>query len=184
MEPVLPDVARLRIEVFRSWPYLYQGSLDYEADYLQVYLDSPDSLAVLVYDGDRVVGASTALPLDHESEEFTAPFRRAGRDPSESFYCGESVLLPEYRGQGWGVRFFEEREAHARALGRFQQSCFAAVERPDSHPLRPADYVPLHAFWRRRGYQRHPELATTYSWQDVDQGEETEKPMVFWLKSL
>ena len=31
---VLDDVARLRISVFRDFPYLYDGSLDYERDYL------------------------------------------------------------------------------------------------------------------------------------------------------
>ena len=27
---VLPDLARLRITVFRDWPYLYEGTLAYE----------------------------------------------------------------------------------------------------------------------------------------------------------
>ena len=31
----LADVARLRIEVFRTWPYLYDGDMAYEEDYLQ-----------------------------------------------------------------------------------------------------------------------------------------------------
>ena len=31
LEAALEDVARLRIAVFRDWPYLYDGSLDYEA---------------------------------------------------------------------------------------------------------------------------------------------------------
>ncbi len=37
----LPDVARLRIEVFRAWPYLYDGDLAYEEAYLRPYRDSP-----------------------------------------------------------------------------------------------------------------------------------------------
>ncbi len=176
-------MARLRIAVFRAWPYLYQGTPEYEAEYLQTYLRSPESLSVLVYDGEQVVGASTALPLSHETEAFTAPFLRTGRAVEEFCYFGESVLLPEYRGQGWGVRFFEEREAHARRLG-YARSCFAAVERPPDHPLRPADYVPLNEFWIRRGYRQELSLATTFAWQDVDQQHETDKPMIFWLKTL
>ena len=31
-QPYLPDLARLRIEVFREFPYLYDGNLDYEPD--------------------------------------------------------------------------------------------------------------------------------------------------------
>ncbi|GMU52987.1 MAG: hypothetical protein AMXMBFR33_21330 [Candidatus Xenobia bacterium] len=184
LAPYLPEVARLRIEVFRAWPYLYAGTLEYEADYLKTYLNSPESLTVLVRDGEQVVGASTALPLDHETEPFTRPFRQAGYRPEEFLYFGESVLLPAYRGRGLGGRFFQEREDHARRLGRFQQTCFAAVERPPTHPLRPADYLPLNSFWERRGYKRQPELAMELAWQDVDQPQETEKRLVFWLKPL
>ena len=31
----LEDVARLRIEVFRDFPYLYDGTVEYEEKYLQ-----------------------------------------------------------------------------------------------------------------------------------------------------
>jgi GNAT superfamily N-acetyltransferase len=94
------------------------------------------------------------------------------------------VLLPEYRGRGLGVRFFEEREAHARRLGRFEKICFCAVERPADHPRRPAGYVPLDAFWQRRGYRQQPDLRTSFVWQDLDEAHESPKPMVFWMKSL
>ena len=30
LQRALPDLARLRIEVFREWPYLYDGSMEYE----------------------------------------------------------------------------------------------------------------------------------------------------------
>ena len=30
LKRTLDDLARLRIEVFRDWPYLYDGDLDYE----------------------------------------------------------------------------------------------------------------------------------------------------------
>ncbi len=180
----LPALAQLRIRVFREFPYLYEGDEAYEARYLQVYADSPDSVMVLVFDGDAVVGASSGLPMVDESEEFRRPFESRGYQVERIFYCGESVLLPEYRGRGLGVRFFEEREAHARSLGRFDLITFCAVERPADHPRRPADYVPLDAFWQRRGYVRHPELKAHYSWQDLDETSESPKPMVFWCKTL
>lgn len=180
----LRDVARLRIEVFRNFPYLYDGDVGYEESYLQTYLQSPRAVVVLARDGAAVVGASTAIPLRDESEEFQRPFREHGYDVGEVFYCGESVLQKAYRGLGIGVRFFEEREAHARALGGFAYSSFCAVQRPENHPLRPADYVPLDRFWLKRGYTRHPELTTTFRWKDIDQPGQTDKKMVFWLKRL
>lgn len=181
---VLEQLAQLRVAVFREFPYLYDGSPEYEARYLQTYLDSPLSLAVVVRHGAKVVGAATALPLPHETEEVRRPFRAHGYDLDTVFYLGESVLLPPYRGRGLGVRFFLEREAHARALGAFRWATFCAVERPADHPRRPKSYAPLHDFWRKRGYERRPELATTFSWRDVGEEEETPKPMTFWLKEL
>ena len=34
IKSVLPDLARLRMIVFRDWPYLYDGTLEYEEEYL------------------------------------------------------------------------------------------------------------------------------------------------------
>lgn len=190
LDAAIPDLAALRIRVFRDYPYLYDGDADYEAKYLATYSQARGSVVVLARDGGRIVGASTALPLGEETEEVQAPFTAAGYDPARVFYLGESVLLPEYRGRGIGVRFFEEREAHARALakdpasgfGPFDWLTFCAVERATDDPRRPPGYVPLHRFWQHRGYKRHPELRTTFSWQEIGERAESPKPMVFWLK--
>lgn len=184
LERYVPDLAHLRIEVFRDFPYLYDGSLDYEAKYLQTYIQAPDSVIVIVRDGARVVGASTAVPLVHETANIQKPFIAHGYDPRTVFYLGESVLLKHYRGRGIGVRFFTEREAHAQRVGDFAWSAFCAVDRPPDHPRRPMDYVPLDAFWQKRGYVQHPEITTTFFWRDLDETAESEKPMTYWLKAL
>lgn len=180
----LAELAQLRIRVFRDWPYLYDGDLAYEERYLQTYIQAPDSVIVLAFDGDRVVGAATGIPLKHETADVKQPFINAGFDLDSVFYCGESVLLSAYRGQGAGVEFFDQREAHAREIGGFVDSCFCGVQRPDNHPSRPADYVPLDRFWRNRGYRKHPELNTTFSWKELGETHESPKPMTFWIKPL
>ncbi|MDD3518770.1 MAG: GNAT family N-acetyltransferase [Chromatiales bacterium] len=180
----LEDLARLRIEVFRDFPYLYDGDPGYEARYLRTYVEAPGSMMVLVFDGETVVGASTCIPLQHETAEIRRPFERQGWDVARVFYLGESVLQRAYRGRGLGVRFFEAREAHARRLGGFEHAAFCGVQRPADHPRRPGDYVPLDTFWSKRGYERRPELTTTLSWKDLDEPGETPKPMQFWTKPL
>ena len=184
VEQHVPGLASLRIRVFRDFPYLYDGSEEYEKKYLQTYTDSPESVIVIVLDGDRIVGASTGIPLAHETPEVQRPFVENGYVIDEVFYCGESVLLDEYRGRGLGVRFFEEREAHARALGRFRHIGFCAVQRPVDHPRRPAGYVPLDSFWEKRGYHKQPQLQTTFTWRDLDETEPSAKKMMFWMKKL
>jgi GNAT superfamily N-acetyltransferase len=112
------------------------------------------------------------------------PFIDNGYNIDTIFYCGESVLLSLYRGQGAGVAFFEHREAHAREIGGMEISCFCGVQRPDEHPRRPADYVPLDNFWRKRGYEKNEALNTTFDWKEIDEDTESAKPMTFWLKDL
>lgn len=178
------DLACLRITVFRAFPYLYEGSLDYERKYLSTYAKAEGAVFVLAMDGEKVVGMSTGMPMVAETDEVKRPFAKAGYDPARIFYFGESVLLPEYRGHGIGVRFFEARESHAKHLGGFEWCTFCAVERPADHPRRPADYVPLNGFWSKRGYRHHPELHTTFSWQDLDEDAESAKPLSFWMKRI
>lgn len=180
--PYIDALAELRITVFREFPYLYDGSFAYEQKYLKRYTSSDKTVVVLALDGNHVVGASTGMPMSDEDPMVWRPFESAGLDRNAYFYFGESVLLKEYRGQGIGVRFFEEREAHALGLG-YTLTTFCAVDRPADHPRKPAGYTPLHAFWRKRGYVEHPELKATFSWQDLDEESESDKHLTFWIKS-
>lgn len=180
----IPAVAQLRIEIFRDFPYLYDGDMVYETKYLHTYIQSPGSIIVLVFDGETVVGAATAVPLAHETSEVQRPFLANDMDPAQVFYIGELVLRKPYRGRGLGVQFFAEIERHARNVGPFKYAALCAVDRPSDYARRPADYISLDEFWRKRGYQRQPQLHTTFRWREIDEVEPSEKPMTFWLKKL
>ena len=201
LEPHLDALARLRTEVFREFPYLYDGSAEYERGYLRSYATSARSTLVIAVDETddesntkplglsahqrSVIGVATALPLlEHDDAESLAPaLRHAGYDAGRTYYFGESVLQRAYRGRGIGHSFFDAREQAARELG-FALAAFCAVERPADHPARPHDYVPHDAFWTRRGYVRRADLVARFAWRDLGESHDTEKPMVFWLKEL
>ncbi|HEX2115034.1 MAG TPA: GNAT family N-acetyltransferase [Alphaproteobacteria bacterium] len=183
VERAIADLARLRITVFRDFPYLYDGDLEYERKYLRKFVDLPESTLVIARDGDAIVGASTALPMLNAGDDVIKPFREAGLNAAQYYYFGESVLLPAYRGQGIGVAFFARREERARALG-FRHATFCAVDRPADHPRRPKDYVPLDAFWTHRGYVKRPDLIATFEWKEIDEPEESPKTLTFWVKTL
>jgi GNAT superfamily N-acetyltransferase len=176
------DLALLRIAVFREYPYLYEGSLDYERSYLSTYSQAQSSFLFAVYDEGQLIGATTAIALLDETPEVIAPFQNSPYPAEQVFYFGESLLLPAYRGQGLGHRFFDEREAEAKRQG-FTWACFCAVVRPDDHPLKPNDYRPLQPFWASRGYLPLG-IQTEFSWQDLDKPQADAKPMQFYGKAL
>ncbi len=180
----IPELARLRVAVFRDWPYLYDGTINYETAYLRRFAASKDAVVIAAYDGDAIVGVATGAPLSDHAEVFAKAFTERGYDIANFFYCGESVLLANYRGHGLGHAFFDGRETHARALGRFQKITFCGVVRPDDHPLKPASYRALDAFWTKRGYAKTHGLTAKFAWKDIDQSDETEKLMQFWMKAL
>lgn len=184
MAGLLPALSRLRMAVFRAWPYLYDGDLAAEQAYLADFVAAPSAGLVVAFDGDTPVGCATCVKLAEEDGGLRGPFAAAGIDPGRVFYFGESVLLPAYRGRGVGVGFFAAREAHARRVSDCDFAAFCAVVRPADHPLRPADYVPLDDFWRRRGFTPYPELVCTMTWKQVDTGGEVENRLAFWMKSL
>lgn len=181
--PFLGEIARLRIAVFREFPYLYEGSLEYEMDYLEEYISSERSLIVLAEFGDQTVGASTGIPLAEADGDFRQPVETAGIDIREIFYFGESVLLPEFRGRGIGHRFFDEREKHASNLG-FRSTGFFSVIRADTHPLKPVGYRPHDNFWQKRGYARQDTMIARFPWNQVGETQEVLHELVFWLREL
>ena len=183
IHPLIPRLAELRIKVFYDFPYLYEGSLDYEKDYLKVYTESDRSVLVAAFDGDRLIGAATALPLSDEADYVKAPFIKAGMNLEDIYYFGESILLKEYRGLGLGHQFFDGREKAALKFN-FKKSAFCGVQRPENHPMRPKDYRPLDEFWSKRGYVRQDDLRSEFSWQDIGEGHETKKTMIYWMRSL
>lgn len=181
IEPYLRELVRLRIAVFREFPYLYDGDAEYEAGYMRKYAASKNSVFVLALSGGDVVGVSTGVPLLDADADFRKPFEQSKYDLADVFYFGESVLEKAYRGMGAGHRFFDEREAFAERLG-YGVTTFCAVVRPDDHPHRPIGYRPLDDFWRKRGYVRQPQMVARYGWKEIGQEEETDQEMVFWVR--
>lgn len=177
------NLAKLRIEVFKEYPYLYEGNLSYETDYIHTYVQCSEATFVLVFDGQNVVGVSTALPLEFETEQTKKPFIDNQMDVSNIFYFGESVLLPQYRKQGIYRQYFQERENAAKQYGA-QYATFCAVVRQDDDKRRPASYEPLDNVWQHFGYVRQNQLIAHFTWKEIGDDDKTTKEMVFWMKKL
>jgi GNAT superfamily N-acetyltransferase len=185
LRPLLPELGALIFAVFRDWPYLYASDPAAAQSYLACYGDGscPGAAIVVAFDDDRPIGAATCQPMAHTSPSVPQAFAAHGLDPTRFCYLGEAVLLPAYRGRGAGVRFFADREAHARRLG-LEFAAFCAVSRDPADPRKPAGYAPLNAFWRRRGYTPYPDLVCHLEWREIGTTQATPHNLSFWLKAL
>ncbi|MCR9064116.1 MAG: GNAT family N-acetyltransferase [Cytophagales bacterium] len=183
IKEVLNELGNLRIHVFLDFPYLYEGSLEYEKEYLQTYIDSQESMLFSVWDGNKMVGATTCIPLKDETIEIKEPFEKAGISIEEIFYFGESILLKPFRGKGLGHRFFQERENHVATFDHYKSMYFCGVERAKNHPLKPEDYQPLDKFWNTRGFAPTA-LVSYFEWKDIDEETPSKKKMNYWKKDL
>lgn len=177
-------LAQLRMEVFREYPYLYEGDLEYEMAYLDRYFSSEKSFLLMVFDEDKLVGATSALPLIEEESKFQAQYQVLGFKPEEIYYLGESILKKEYRGQGLGREFMKQREQEAWRHKTFRYCSFCSVDRDSDDPRKPEGYKSLDHFWKTEGYERIPEGLTYIAWKEIGEEKESPKAMQIWIKEL
>ncbi len=188
IRPYVRDVAALRLEGFRAFPYLYEGTMAYEESYLAAYADAPRSMLIRVLAEGQLAAVATATPLCSSSEivaEGPERFRRAGLDPTTFYYYAEILVKPAYRRRGIAEAIYRERERLAVEWG-YENLCLAIVVRPDDHPLRPATYKSPEHIWRRDGFVKTA-IEFAYHWPTIfpdGSVRDVANPMVFWTKRL
>lgn len=179
----LEPIAKMRMRFFREFPYLYEGSLDYEKNYLETYFGSPNSAVLLVFKENTIVGFSNIIPLNEELEEIQAAFKENDLPVEDYLYIGEVILDPICRNQGLSRRFFDFHESYAQERG-YSKLVFMTVKRPTNHPQRPKNYRPLEPIWRHFGYELLPGVAVKIPWKQVDTQEEEPNTLDVWFKEL
>lgn len=179
----LDEVATLRLEIFQEYPYLYQGRREDELTYLVTYAEAPDASIILAYHGQAVIGAVAGMPLIHEDALMLGAFAGTTFPLNEIYYVGELLFRPDYRNGGLGRKLLAQLESHIRSLGCYRKLTCATVDRPDDHPLRPRDYIPITKFLARTDFARLPGVTTSFIWRETD-GVKRDHTMQFWVKNL
>lgn len=180
----IEPLGRYRIEIFREFPYLYAGDMDYERNYLSRYVRSNESFLLLGQDAAGIACACTGIPLEHEMDEFKAPFIRHGSPVANKFYLGEIMIRNDLRGQGLGTRVMNLALNTIARAGKYQDVVLCTVMRPRNHPLKSAGYRKNDKLWLNLGFCKLVDHEVFFSWKDLGEVRETMKPMNYWLKSL
>ncbi len=181
IQDYIDDIARLRIQVFREFPYLYDGNEVYEKEYLKKFAEINESIVVLALDNDKVIGAFTSLPMRFEQEGVK---REIPSDWIENaFYLSEIVLEKTYRKQGIGRTMFQMMLDKINTLQNYNRILFAAIERDENHPNKPLDYITNDKIWNKQGFQKthfHSEI----SWKEINEETESSKKLSIWEKEI
>ena len=122
----IPALARLRMTVFRDYPYLYDGSEAYEAGYLRTYAASGAAMAVLAREGDTIVGASTGVPMAHRPRPSASPSRVSAWIPRASSTAASRCCCRPGAAAAC--------TAHSSGGARTGHGCWAASRRSASAP--------------------------------------------------
>ena len=179
----LEALASLRLDIFQEYPYLYRGRREDELAYLAGYAEKPGACVILAEAGGAVIGAATGMPLRHEDAALRTPFAKTPYPLDDLYYIGELLFRRGYRNRGLGQRLLARMENHVRSLGGFSKITCATVKRPDDHPLRPDDDIPISRFLARTGFVRLAGITTHFTWPETD-GVKRDHSMQFWLKDL
>jgi GNAT superfamily N-acetyltransferase len=187
--PFLNEIAELEIEIFRDFPYLYEGVLEQDLPYLEMYADSPEGEVVVLLDTtlktNQVIGFSTSLPLAQSLEEIKKLFPDSALNLQDFLYIGELMIHPSYRGKGLLRRFHQTQyaESNAKEPG-FRHLVFATVRRDATHPCAPENYSSLDPLWRNYGYEKMDKLQIEIYWKRVDTGKNELNILDVWKKTL
>jgi GNAT superfamily N-acetyltransferase len=180
IENHIDDLGRFRIEIFREYPYLYDGSIEYERVYLRRYSRNPESLLLILQDACGILGACTGIPLTGEDIEFQNAF--VGENKDEVYYIGEIMLRAGSRGQGLGSSLLSTALSLID-LNRFKKVSLCTVDRGLNHPRQPGNYCPPDYLWKKYGFAKSSNLKANLAWKDIGDEIETLKPMNIWFKN-
>ena len=168
-----------RIQIFREYPYLYDGSIEYERTYLSRYSMAPESLCLILEDALGIVGACTGIPLAREDSEFQNAF--VGENKEEVYYIGEVMLRADSRGKKLGSSLMSTA-LDLIDSNKFKKISLCTVDRGLNHPREPLSYSPPDYLWKKYGFEKSGNLMAYLDWKDVGQDVETRKPLNIWFR--
>lgn len=180
--PYLSKLAELRLSFFRNYPYLYDGNLRDEEEYLTMYARSENSIFGVVKEGEEIIGLVTGLPLLECHDAHKNPWIQ--REDPNVFYLGEIVLSEKYQTTDLQEKLYQQFEHVVKEIGIYEAIVVCEIERGEENLKKPENEFSSEVLWNGRGFIRHPEIRGHFPWKEIGDLEESDHSMVYWKKPL
>lgn len=184
IRPYIRELARLCLDVYREWPYLYEGSEAECIEYVEErYVKKPDSVVCIALEGKTLIGAVMGLPLCHAPQHYLACYNE--KDQEGVFYWGELAVYPKYRNLKIAKEMYTTMGKAVIASGKYKAMAFCEVIRSAEfkYPM-PGNYVGHGTLWNALGFEKKENLTCQGKWKLVGEQEESSQLMVYWWKQL
>lgn len=181
--PYTNKIVQLANDLFKKYPYLYDGSDAEYTKHLTSYAQSRHGVVSIAFDGDKIIGVATGIPLSEAWEKYQSPFRAKGEDTSKIFYLGELLVTPEYTGKGLGQQMTKNVEQFAKEKG-FKTITAQVIDEKTVKETAPQNHYSMTNVLKKLSYQERPELKLISYWTNVNDSKDTPHQMVYWTKSL
>lgn len=181
-------VSQLRIDIFKEYPYLYEGELEYEKQYMHGYTTDKKSMIAVAKVNGELAGVSTGIPLISDSEivaDAKNVFAKQNVEVGDYYYYGEVIVLPKFRGHGITTKLYSEQNQLIQEWG-FKHVCILTVVREENHSLKPKDYKSPDGMWKHLGFFRN-DLTIDYHWPTIHPDKsvkDVNNTLEFWTKNL
>jgi GNAT superfamily N-acetyltransferase len=180
----IPEFAKLRLTIFREYPYLYEGDPALEKSYLSLFASSSDAFFIVAKIKNQVVGAISGLPLDVAQKEIRDVFHQSAIETGEYYALCEIIVLKEHRNKKIGSVLYKEFENQLLKMKRYKKVVLWQIVRAQGDLKRPNDYFSLDNFWCKKGFIKHPEFICYIHWKEISDKEESSHRFEFWIKEL
>jgi hypothetical protein len=182
MQPYLERIVEYRLKYFKEFPYLYQGNVEEEVEFVEQYIKSSTARVLVLKDQcGNFGGFATGISVMESSHA-----DKLGviiNQPENVYYIGEMIFDELFRGKD-GFRQCLSYFQNIKEMG-YKKVCFITVQRDGKYP-RPINYHDHEGAWGVTGFEKY-EQTITISWPVIQVGGDSvaqENILNIWIKKL
>jgi hypothetical protein len=181
-------LAQLRISEFKEYPYLYSGNIEAERKLVAEYAQDEKGMIVVAKINGKTAGLLSGIPLVSNAQIVSgikAFFEKQKVNINEYYYCGEGIILPEFRHLGLIKMLLNKQDEQAKKW-QFKYVCALTVFRDETYFPKPKAYTSTDSLWTHLGFIK-TNLRTNFIWPTIQKNNsiiEQENTVEFWTKTL